>query len=62
MLKNKNSRLASASLMTIAALACSQPAFAEFIQDSEASLELRNIYLNRDFREGTGRMGSRLPA
>lgn len=54
MLKNKNSRLASASLMTIAALACSQPALAEFIQDSEASLELRNIYLNRDFREGTG--------
>lgn len=29
-------------------------AHADFIDDSSASLETRNIYLNRDFREGTG--------
>jgi len=27
---------------------------AAFLEDSKASLELRNIYFNRDFREGTG--------
>ncbi|WP_172150695.1 MULTISPECIES: OprD family porin [Pseudomonas] len=35
-------------------LTLSQVANAEFIKDSKASLEARNFYFNRDFREGTG--------
>jgi len=35
-------------------LSLSQVANAEFIKDSKASVEARNFYFNRDFREGTG--------
>ncbi|WP_151892111.1 OprD family outer membrane porin, partial [Pseudomonas aeruginosa] len=34
----------------------SVPALAEgFLEDSRASLALRNFYMNRDFRDGAGR-------
>jgi hypothetical protein len=33
------------------ALACSAPASADLVGDSKASLELRNVYINRDFRQ-----------
>ncbi|MBT8769373.1 OprD family porin [Metapseudomonas boanensis] len=39
------------ALCGTAALALCGPASAEFIQDSKASLELRNFYFNRDFRQ-----------
>ena len=30
------------------------PASAAFVEDSKASIDLRNFYMNRDFRSGTG--------
>ena len=39
-------------------LSLSQAAFADFIGDSKATLEARNFYFNRDFREGTGQSKS----
>ena len=35
-------------------LSLSQIANAEFLKDSKASIEARNFYFNRDFREGAG--------
>lgn len=40
--------------LAIAFASWSPLASAAFIEDSKASLELRNIYFNRDFRDGTG--------
>lgn len=40
--------------MTVMALPAVGANAAGFIEDSKASLELRNFYLNRDFRENTG--------
>ncbi|MBD2837790.1 OprD family porin [Pseudomonas sp. JM0905a] len=37
--------------ITVLALACSVHASADFAGDSKASLELRNVYINRDFRQ-----------
>ncbi len=44
----------SAFALTLAACCVVPVAKAEFIKDSKASLEARNFYFNRDFREGTG--------
>ena len=41
-------------LLAIACTSWSPISHAAFIADSKATLELRNIYLNRDFREGDG--------
>ena len=45
-------RLAQAvALATLgASLTLPSLAYAEFVKDSKASLELRNFYMNRDFR------------
>ncbi|MGQ7815162.1 OprD family porin [Metapseudomonas furukawaii] len=40
--------------LAIAGCTLAGQASAEFIKDSSATLEARNIYLNRDFREGDG--------
>ena len=40
--------------MTVMALPAVGASAAGFIEDSKASLELRNFYLNRDFRENAG--------
>lgn len=46
---------APASLLALGIAASVSPAtFAAFIEDSKASLTTNNIYLNRDFREGSG--------
>lgn len=41
-------------VFTATCISWSSLASAAFINDSKATLELRNIYLNRDFRDGTG--------
>ncbi|MNZ30375.1 Porin-like protein NicP precursor [compost metagenome] len=38
-------------LLALLALLCSAPASADLVGDSKASLELRNVYINRDFRQ-----------
>lgn len=43
-------------------LALSIPAQAAFIEDSKASLELRNFYMNRDFRNSNTHVGDKAPA
>ena len=43
--------LASRILLTGGVISLSAPAAADFIKDSKASLELRNFYFNRDFRQ-----------
>ncbi|MFC4863621.1 OprD family outer membrane porin, partial [Pseudomonas sp. MAHUQ-62] len=43
--------LTSHLLLVGGALCCSTPALADFVKDSKASLELRNFYFNRDFRQ-----------
>ncbi|MDH4609769.1 OprD family porin [Pseudomonas sp. BN102] len=40
--------------LAIAGCTLAPQAHAEFIKDSSATLEARNIYLNRDFRDGSG--------
>ena len=40
--------------LAIAAASLAPLAQADFIEDSHATLQTQNIYLNRDFREGTG--------
>lgn len=42
---------ALACLLTVPCLLAAPPVMAEFIEDSKASLQLRNYYLNRDFRQ-----------
>ena len=42
--------LLSAGLLASSSMLCN-PAFAGFISDSKATLELRNMYLNRDYRQ-----------
>jgi len=37
-----------------AVLIAASPANAAFIEDSKASVDLRNFYMNRDFRSGDG--------
>ncbi|MFV0888252.1 OprD family porin [Metapseudomonas otitidis] len=48
--------LPPARIVSLAIAGCTLAPFAQadFIKDSSATLEARNIYLNRDFREGTG--------
>lgn len=49
---DRNTRiLATRILLTGGAISLSAPAAADFINDSKASLELRNFYFNRDFRQ-----------
>ncbi|MDH4581620.1 OprD family porin, partial [Pseudomonas sp. BN415] len=49
---SRHSRLCSSLLLlTGTAIGVASPAQAEFIKDSKASLELRNFYFNRDFRQ-----------
>ncbi|WP_271411933.1 OprD family porin [Pseudomonas sp. Q1-7] len=48
----RQTRLCSSLLLlTGTAIGAATPAQAEFIKDSKASLELRNFYFNRDFRQ-----------
>lgn len=47
-------RYAFLSLSSMIALANSGYASADFIADSKASLELRNMYMNKDFRQSSG--------
>ncbi|NBA98359.1 OprD family porin [Pseudomonas sp. R5(2019)] len=48
----RNTRiLATRILLTGGVISLSAPAAADFIKDSKASLELRNFYFNRDFRQ-----------
>ncbi len=37
-----------------AVVIATHPASAAFVEDSKASIDLRNFYMNRDFRSGTG--------
>ncbi|WP_342245113.1 OprD family outer membrane porin, partial [Pseudomonas sp. OTU5201] len=49
---SRHTRLCSSLLLlTGTAIGVASPAQAEFIKDSKASLELRNFYFNRDFRQ-----------
>ncbi|MGJ7516796.1 OprD family porin [Pseudomonas baetica] len=49
---DRNTRtLATRILLTGGVISLSAPATADFIKDSKASLELRNFYFNRDFRQ-----------
>jgi len=41
-------------LASALALAVAGPASAAFVEDSKASIDLRNFYMNRDFRSGDG--------
>ncbi len=50
----RKTSLALAVAASTLGLSLSQAAFADFIGDSKATLEARNFYFNRDFREGTG--------
>nr|WP_298139377.1 OprD family porin [uncultured Pseudomonas sp.] len=50
----KRTSLALAIAASTLGLSLSQVAHAEFLKDSKASLEARNFYFNRDFREGAG--------
>ncbi|MHC5351995.1 OprD family porin [Metapseudomonas furukawaii] len=47
----KRTTLTSGLILASGALGLSVPASADFIQDGKASLELRNFYFNRDFRQ-----------
>lgn len=42
------------SSLAMAIAAASSPAMADFIQDSRADIELRNMYMSRDFRQSNG--------
>ena len=42
------------SSLAAAILGMSTTASAAFIEDSKAAVELRNFYMNRDFRSGDG--------
>ena len=49
---NRNTRtIVTRLLLAGGAIALSAPASAEFLKDSKASLELRNFYFNRDYRQ-----------
>jgi hypothetical protein len=50
----RKTSLALAVAASTLGLSLSQAAFADFIGDSKASLEARNFYYNRDFREDAG--------
>ena len=51
---NPASRTFLLSSLAAAILGMSNTASAAFIEDSKASIDLRNFYMNRDFRSGTG--------
>jgi hypothetical protein len=54
------SRLSQTALASAAALAGFSPSSqAGFFEDSSATLETRNMYFNRDFRDGTSAQQSR---
>jgi hypothetical protein len=56
----RSQRLNPTALAGAAALAGFSPmSFADFIEDSSASLETRNMYFNRDFRDGTSAQQSK---
>ena len=54
----KRTSLAVAVAVGTLGLSLSQIASAEFLKDSKASIEARNFYFNRDFREGAGQAKS----
>ncbi|TMU77690.1 OprD family porin [Pseudomonas fluorescens] len=54
------SRFSHTALASAAALAGFSPlSFADFIEDSSATVETRNMYFNRDFRDGTSAQQSK---
>ncbi|MVV51776.1 OprD family porin [Pseudomonas sp. PB120] len=56
----RNFRLQPAALASAAVLAGVSPSgYAAFFEDSSASLETRNMYFNRDFRDGTSAQQSK---
>ena len=50
----RKTSLALAVAASTLGMSLSQAAFADFIGDSKATLEARNFYYNRDFREAAG--------
>ncbi|PMU07366.1 outer membrane porin, OprD family, partial [Pseudomonas sp. FW305-20] len=49
---DRNTRtLATRLLLAGGVISLSAPAAADFVKDSKASLELRNFYFNRDYRQ-----------
>ena len=56
----RSSRITQTALASAAALAGFSPAGqAAFFEDSTATLETRNMYFNRDFRDGTSAQQSK---
>jgi hypothetical protein len=56
----RSQRINSTALAGAAALAGFSPmSFADFVEDSSATLETRNMYFNRDFRDGTSAQQSK---
>ncbi|QDD91289.1 OprD family porin [Pseudomonas oryzihabitans] len=55
---NSYRAVATLSALTAAALGTPSWAFADFLADSKASLEARNLYFNRDFRQPGGSSAS----
>ncbi|MGC5702763.1 OprD family porin [Pseudomonas sp. NFXW11] len=54
------SRLTPCALAGVSALACmSPPSQAAFLEDSSGTFETRNMYFNRDFRDGTSAQQSK---
>ncbi|MFC5695367.1 OprD family porin [Pseudomonas sp. GCM10022186] len=51
MIRTPLQRTCDIPFLTLLALLCSAPASADLVGDSKASLELRNVYINRDFRQ-----------
>ncbi|MCY1276168.1 Porin-like protein NicP [compost metagenome] len=51
MIRTPLQRTCEIPLLALLALLCSAPASADLVGDSKASLELRNVYINRDFRQ-----------
>src|SRR5471032_2395766 len=59
-LRPRSSFLSTPALASAAALAGFSPlSFADFIEDSSGKLETRNMYFNRDFRDGTSAQQSK---
>lgn len=50
----RSAPLAAAICTSLPLLVCSLGSQAAFVEDSSARLDLRNFYLNRDFRDGAG--------
>ncbi|MNJ39182.1 Porin-like protein NicP precursor [compost metagenome] len=50
-MKRNTRTFATRLLLAVGLISLSAPAFADFIKDSKTSLELRNFYFNRDYRQ-----------